>query len=354
MDYANWSRTLPYAGGTPPGSGLIKAQPEDFVVDEKLSFDLADEGDHVFLHIRKRDLNTDEVARKIVRLAGVKPFDLGYAGKKDRRAVTEQWFSVHLPGRREVDWTPLNSDRIEVIEQRRHVRKLRVGALAGNTFHLVVRQIDGDRALLEARLQQIQREGVPNYFGAQRFGFQAHNLVQAMAMFTTGEMPRAQNLRGLLVSAARSFLFNEILARRVAARTWNQLLDGDVLMLDGSASFFQPDPADPALAERLATFDVHPSGALWGDGAEVVTGACRALEQAVIGAHPVFAAGLAGLGMGQARRALRLRVRDLTWTWADAHTLHLALTLPAGSYATAVLRELFRDADEIEATGENE
>lgn len=352
MDYTNWYRTLPHAGGTPPCSGLIKSQPEDFVVDEKLSFDLADEGDHVFLHIRKRDLNTDEVARKIVRLAGVKPFDLGYAGKKDRRAVTEQWFSVHLPGRREVDWTPLNSDRIEVLEQRRHVRKLRIGALSGNTFHLVVRQIDGDRESLEARLQEIQRTGVPNYFGAQRFGLQANNLVQAVEMFTTGELPHAQNLRGLLVSAARSFLFNEILARRVAAHTWNQWLDGEVLMLDGSASFFRPDPADPALAERLSTFDVHPSGALWGTGPSLVEGACCELEQSVIDAHPVFAEGLAGLGLRQERRALRLGVKDLSWIWRDDHTLYLVLTLPAGSYATAVLRELY--GENIPSTGHEE
>lgn len=349
MDYANWYRTLPCAGGTPPCSGRIKSQPEDFVVGETLSFDLADEGDHVYLHIRKRDLNTDEVARKIARLARVGQVDLGYAGKKDRRAITEQWFSVHLPGRREVDWTPLNSDRIELLEQRRHARKLRIGALAGNTFRLVVRQIDGDRAALEARLQEIESSGVPNYFGAQRFGIEANNLVQAMEMFATGEMPRERNLRGLLVSAARSFLFNEILARRVGTQTWNQLLDGDVLMLDGSASFFRPDPADPALAERLSTLDIHPSGALWGDGSTLVEGACCELEQTVIDAHPVFAQGLVAQGLRQERRALRLGVKNLTWTWLDDHTLQLVMTLPAGSYATAVLRELFRDADETQS-----
>lgn len=333
---------LPHAHGRPRFRGRLRTVPEDFRVREELSFALDENGEHVWLWVRKRDANTDWVARRLAEWAGVPAGAVGYAGLKDRRAVAEQWFSVHLPGRPEPDWTAIVDPEFAVLKAVRHSRKLRRGALAGNAFRIVVRELDGDPAELAERLGFVAETGIPNYFGEQRFGREGGNLERAEALLRGEETVRDHHRRGLYLSAARAALFNAVLARRVAERTWNQPLRGEVLMLDDSHSIFAVTELDDTLRRRVAEFDLHPTGPLWGAGALRSGGPVRELEETVAATLPAFRDGLASAGLKQERRALRLIVRNATLALPDAGTAVLSFRLPAGAYATTVLRELVR------------
>ncbi len=270
-----------------------------------------------FSRFRKRNANTDWVARQIARVAGVRAGDVSYAGMKDRNAVTTQWFSVQLPGREMPDWTPLLSDNLQLQSAVRNSRKLRRGALRGNRFTLVVRELSGAATELEMRLQGIAAQGVPNYFGIQRFGHDAGNLDKAEALFKGTLKVRDRHIRGLYLSAARSHLFNQVLSRRVLDGTWNKALPGEVLMLNGSHSVFVADIVDATLEQRVAAFDVHPTGPLWGRGTSMAQEQALAVEQNALADYATFRTGLEHAGLSQERRALRLMVADLSWEFPD-------------------------------------
>jgi tRNA pseudouridine13 synthase len=330
---------LPFAFAGPPARGTIRVTPEDFVVDEVTGITPTGAGEHAWLRIRKRNANTQWVAQRLAALAGVRAVAIGYAGLKDRRALTSQAFTVHLPGRPDPDWSALEGPEIEVLEVTRHQRKLQRGALRGNRFRLRVCDLDGDPALLAQRLGQTGERGVPNYFGPQRFGQGGGNLAAAAALLQ-GAVLADRFQRGMAISAARAFLFNAVLAGRVAAGTWDVALPGDVVQLDGRRPLFRVEPDDGEIGARVRALAVHPTGPLPGrpgrtlePGAEVL-----ALEEAWLAPHGAWVDGLARLGVEAERRALRLRVRDLGWV-VSGDTLDLAFELPAGGFATTVLRE---------------
>ena len=331
--------SLPYAFGIPTVTGKIKVQPEDFIVKEILGFELTGEGEHIFLKIRKRGENTDYLARQIAKYAGLPKMAVSYAGMKDRFGSTTQWFSVHIPGKREVDWSDLESESVSVLKAIRHNRKLKKGALKGNRFEITVRELDGDNSLTEQRLAQVKSSGVPNYFGPQRFGREGNNLVQAEALLKGELRLRDRNLEGIYLSAARSEIFNRVLARRVEASNWNQAIIGDVFMFADSHSFFRAE-LSPETLSRVAALEIHPSGPLWGKGELATTEEALALESAVANELPVFSEGLGRIGMETSRRPLRLLVTDLDWEFCEGNALRLRFTLPAGAYATVVLREI--------------
>jgi tRNA pseudouridine13 synthase len=343
MSERQWQRLdeMPYMLGAPEASGIIRQQPEDFQVDEILGFEPDGEGEHWMLHIQKRNSNTAWVAKQLARLAGVPPRDTSYAGLKDRHAVTTQWFSVWLPGKEAPDWQQINSDEIKLLAATQHSKKLRRGTLQGNRFQLIVRQLKGDQEALERRLQQIAKEGVPNYFGDQRFGHGYDNLAQASRLFR-GELTRlSKHMRGLYLSATRSQLFNQVLATRLADGSWNLALPGDQMMLQGSHSLFAVEEVDEALEQRVAQLDCHPTGAMWGRGRVSSSLQVEALENEVLAPFEEWRDGLEWKGLKQDRRPLRTKVADLSWQFSD-ETLQLAFTLQAGSYATMVLRELLQ------------
>ena len=335
---------LPRAHGAPVLAARIRAAPEDFDVTEVSGFEASGAGEHLLLTIEKRGMNTAFVARLLAEWAGVDERAVGYAGLKDRHAVTRQRFSVQLPGREAPDVATLEHDdsttgqSLRVLEQARHSRKLPRGALAGNRFVLVLREVEGDEASIESRLQAMAARGVPNYFGSQRFGH--GNLDKARRMF--GGMRVRREERALLLSAARSELFNRVLAARVAGGSWERGLEGEAWMLDGSRSVFGPEPWSEVLAARLAAFDIHPSAPLWGRGALRSADAAQALELAALddADSAGLRAGLEAAGLKQERRATRLRPEGLAWEWIGAGALRLEFTLPAGTYATSVLAEL--------------
>lgn len=319
---------------------VFRAEPEDFQVVEIDSFAAHGQGEHLLLTLRKRGLTTAEVARRLAQWAGIGEVGIGYAGLKDRHALTTQRFSVHLPRRVAPELATLAGEQLEIVDSAWHDRKLPRGALAGNRFTLVLRQVQGEHSAIEARLQVIAERGLPNWFGEQRFGRGGNNVNQALAMFEGRRVRREQ--RSILLSAARSELFNRVLAARVADGSWQRGLEGEVWMLAGSRSVFGPEPCSDALARRLATFDIHPTGPQWGQGALRAQGACAALELCVLSQAdgPALRAGLEAAGLKQERRALRQQAADLRWLWLDGQTLELGFTLGPGSYATALLHEL--------------
>lgn len=330
---------LPRAHGQPVLSAVFRSRPEDFVVEEVAGFEPSGQGEHVLLTIEKRGLNTVDVVQRLMRWAGVRDVAIGYAGLKDRFAVARQRFTVHLPGREAPDVAALEDEALRVLDVARHSRKLPRGALAGNRFELLLRDVAGDRDAIDARLARIAAAGVPNYFGEQRFGRAGDNVAQALAMFAGRRVRREE--RSLLLSAARSELFNRVLAARVRGGSWNSGIDGEVWMLDGRRSVFGPEPLTPELHGRCEAFDIHPTGPMWGRGEPRTQAACRALEDEALrdGDAPALREGLEAAGMEQERRALRMRPAGLAWHW-DADGLRLAFELPPGAYATTVLAEL--------------
>lgn len=332
-------RELPRAHGGPVASGQLRTRPEDFQVEEIMGFEPDGEGEHALLRIRKTNANTEWVARRLAAHAGLPASAVSYAGLKDRHAVTSQWFSVHLGPRDEPSWDAFEAEGVEILEVHRHRRKLRRGALRGNRFRIRVRGVQVERTLVDERSEQIKRRGVPNYFGDQRFGRAQGNLRAAHALFS-GESGRiGRHLRGMWLSAARSQLFNELLALRVQRGDWDCPLPGDCMQLAGSRSHFLVDVVDETLRARVAAFDVDPSGPLWGAGEGLTRGEPAQLEQAAIQGFCLWAEGLAAAGLRQERRPLRIRANGLETVFREG-ALELAFELPAGAYATTVLREL--------------
>jgi tRNA pseudouridine13 synthase len=334
--------TLPYAHGGPPVTGRIRVEAGDFRVDEDLGFEPTGAGEHALLFVEKIEANTEWVAKRLAEKAGVAPMAVGYAGLKDRHAITRQNFSVHLPGKADPDWSALAIPGVRVLAASRHDRKLKRGAHRGNRFRIRVRDVEGDREAVERRLALIRERGVPNYFGEQRFGRDAGNIAQARAYFAGTRMRKHEI--GFALSAARSLLFNAVLATRVADDSWDSALDGDVWMLAGTHSIFGPEPWTVDLARRLAAFDIDPTGPLIGAGELRTTGLVRAIEEGAIAPYRDLADGLARAGLVQQRRALRLAVEGLAHEWESDGALVVELRLPAGAFATVVLRELSGEA----------
>jgi tRNA pseudouridine13 synthase len=339
----------PRALGDAVLSARIREQPEDFRVDEVLGFSPGGGGEHLFVCIEKRQANTAWIAKQLAKWAGIAPMGVGYAGLKDRHAVTRQWFSLHLP-KRIAPATPFEDAEAVLIEQIWHNRKLPRGALKGNRFHLRLRGVDGAGEAIEQRLAEIAARGVPNYFGAQRFGRDGRNLQAAEALFAGRRFDREE--RSILLSSARSAIFNVVLAARVQRGDWDQLAEGEVCMLDGSHSVFGPEPITPELIERAQRMDIHPTGPLWGTGALRSAGRLAELETHGAAQFEALRAGLESVDMKQERRALRLPVRELKWQFEDAQTLQIEFFLPAGAFATSVLEALGEISDAAGRGGE--
>lgn len=321
-----------------PLSGMFRSQPSDFIVDEQMDIALSGTGEHLWLQVRKTASNTEWVAIQLANSAGIPAKEVGYAGLKDRHAITTQWFSLQLPGKADPDFSA-QPPEIEILQQCRHDRKLRRGALSGNRFSLTLRECSGDFTQAEALCQQIARDGIPNYYGEQRFGNDGNNLERAQRWFSGELRPKSRHQHSMYLSAARSWIFNHILAQRVADGTWNQRLPGDVFMLEGSHAWFADDN-DDALQTRLETLDIHPTGALWGKGELDSQAETKAMEQAIAAQFPLLCEGLEKQGLKQERRALRIKVGEIGFEVLDAQTLHLSFSLPAGAYATVLLDQL--------------
>ncbi|NKI35319.1 tRNA pseudouridine(13) synthase TruD [Wenzhouxiangella sp. XN79A] len=333
-----------FAWGGPVGRGRIRERPEDFRVIEDTGYTPSGSGEHLWLEIEKRGMNTLDVARALADRAGVPLRAVGFAGLKDRNAVTRQPFTVQLPGRVDPDVSDWSDERMRVLSVDRHTRKIQRGRLAGNGFDLTLRGVDGERTAIDDRLSRIAAGGVPNGFGEQRFG--GNNIARAYRLFR-GELRRkpSRAKRGFYLSAARSLIFNKVLEARLADGSWNRPQPGELVMLDGSRSTFAAEAIDAELVERAERLDLHPSGPLVGRGGSAPTGQVAALEQDVLAAHAELVEGLERFGLSGERRPLRMRVLALEWRWTADDVLRLSFGLRAGCYATAMLREVLDYTD---------
>jgi tRNA pseudouridine13 synthase len=328
----------PRAFGAPLGRARLRVEPEDFVVEEDLGFAPSGAGSHALLRVRKRGANTEWVARELARAVGCRPFDVGYAGMKDRHAVTTQWFSVPLKKDGLNDLASIRGSDYEVLEAHAHAKKLPRGALAGNRFVIRLRDFNAQDDTIASRVEAIATHGVPNYFGPQRFGRDASNLRKV-----TRDLRAIQHREQTYVlSAARSLIFNAVLAARVADGTWASLEPGDVANLDAKGSVFPVESIDEQLTQRIAALDIHPTGPLWGRDDIMSRGRILTLEQQLAAGYDDPCALVIAAGMRQERRALRLAVRELGHA-REGDNVIVRFWLTKGSFATTVLRELIDD-----------
>jgi tRNA pseudouridine13 synthase len=321
----------PFALGAPTARADFKTIPEDFIVEEVLGFEPAGEGEHLFLQLQTDDQNTQYTLKLLSRHFQVPQKLISYSGLKDRRGLTSQWFSVHLPGKSvAVDADALKTLGITLLRHTRHNKKLRIGTHKANRFHIRLRNVSASETLPE-RIDVLRHQGVPNYFGPQRFGHHGHNVDEALHWIEKNELPLARELRSRVLSTLRSWLFNGDLARRVSTSSWNQWTPGDPVALSGSHSFFQPDTWDDTLQQRLEAGDIHIATWLWSSD------------------HPwqadeKISRYLAQAGFKAEIRPLRLLPQQFDCQW-EGNDLLLAFNLPPGAYATSVLRELVQLID---------
>lgn len=337
-----WPPKWHHAAGLPAAAGEYRQSAEGFQVEEQFDFAPEGQGEHWWLWLEKRGLTTPDLARLLARAVDIPVRDVGYSGLKDRNAVTRQWFSLALPGREPpADWDAGLAERgVTCLEAVRHPRKLKRGVHRANRFHL---RISGEAVVSDAtreRWDRLVSGGVPNYFGPQRFGPEGRNLHRARQLLARGWRKR-QDPQGLLLSTARSYLFNAVLSARVADGTWCVPQPGDVLNLEGTASRFASATVDQDLLARAETGDLHPTGPLWGDGRLESGAQVAERETAIATDFAELSEGLVQAGVRHDRRPLRLRLKDADWT-PQGDSVWLSFTLPRGAFATSVLRELFR------------
>jgi len=329
---------LAFAYGAPIASGVFKASTDDFKVDERLGFELSGAGEHLFLRVEKRGLNTEELVKRLAMTLNKPVKSISYAGLKDRLALTTQWLSVHCPGEDIPDASSLEGNQWRVIQSGRHLKKLKKGGLESNLFTMVLRDLTHHEDI-EHRLACIKAHGVPNYFGPQRFGHHGQNIQKAEDMLLKGKRVKDRFLRGLYYSTARSFLFNRILSERVAHRNWNRVIPGDVVQLAGTHSVFCATTPDHAMQERATNHDLSPASTLWGKGNELVRCDALIMQQTSLTDLEPWCRALEQHELIRAYRAHVLCAQHMTWVWQDAN-LVLSFELTAGSFATSVLREL--------------
>jgi len=328
----------PYFLGVPQATGVIRSYPEDFIVEEIPRVQPEGEGVHLWLWVEKRSANTDWVAKELARAADCAPRDVGYAGLKDRHAITRQWFSVPDSGTTQETLENTGIEGVKILASRHHNRKLKRGTLDGNRFHMKVRDFKGDVEQTVGRLEQIRAGGVPNYFGPQRFGNRGQNVEKGFELIHR-RARLAHNKRGIYLSAMRSFLFNQVLAERVRRGDWNTIIDGELAMLDGTQSIFPCEKTDADIEDRCRRLDIHPTGPMPGEKGSQPTGPVFAMEQTLLQAWPQLTDLLIAQRVEASRRALRLYPAGLEWSF-DGGDLTLVFALPPGAYATTVLREI--------------
>jgi len=333
-------------------TATLKKKFEDFIVEENISVDFSGEGEHCWIYIKKSGCNTDWVAQQLAAFCGVKQIAVSYAGLKDRNAVTSQWFSVQLPGKPTPDWTKFEMDfssgeveKIQVLKNFRHNRKLQRGALKSNSFKIKLRDLSDTRDetfdLITQRCDEIAQNGIANYFGEQRFGRNGNNLDQAIKLFQNPRYKMSKHKRGLYLSAARSWMFNHILSERIKQGVWNTRLAGDVFMLDGKSACFKDD-GDDQIEQRLSANEIHPTAILWGEGDVMVTANAAELESRIIDQFPVYRDGLISARLQAQRRACRLMVKNME-CYRENDNFVVSFSLSSGSYATMVLAEIFSE-----------
>lgn len=346
MDNAErWLTQLPH---TPPvaypefepSSGHVGPEPEDFQVDEVPLYELSGQGEHQYLLVQKRLLTTPELVRRVARAARVQDRDVGYAGLKDKHAVTTQWLS--LCSKTELSASLDLGPEAQVLRVTRHGNKLRTGHLLGNRFTItLVDVVEGARRKADAVVARLREEGLPNYFGAQRFGLSGRNVGSALAFLARGGRSRNRFEQKLFPSVVQSEVFNRYLTARLALGR-GKLIAGEVVRLEGAGAMFRVEDVEKE-QPRLEARDLHLTGPMVGPKMRPAAAEALALEQRVLSELGLDEAMLSALGRAApgARRDLFAPLTDLTIEeLPERNALRLSFTLPAGGYATEVIRQL--------------
>ena len=328
---------LAYLQKTPPKqTALLKAECADFVVKEQLGYDMSGDGEFVAVKVRKTDCNTLFVGEQLAKFAGISARNMSYAGLKDRKAITEQWFSLQMPGQPTPDFSQFSLEGVEILDVTRHQRKIRIGSLQGNHFEILLRNAE-ETDELKVRLDFLSKNGFPNYFTEQRFGRDGNNLTQALR-WANGEIKvKDRNKRSFYLSAARSEIFNLIVSKRMELNLVQQILVGDVLQLNGSHSWFVVDESEDLaqLQQRLAQQDVLLTAPLIGEEEKSAVD----FENEIFAQHQALFALMRQERMKAARRPILMQPQHFQWQF-EPNGLRLQFALPSGSYATALIREL--------------
>jgi tRNA pseudouridine13 synthase len=332
---------LPFASASVPGiSGRVKVTPEDFEVEELPAYAPSGSGEHLYLWIEKRGLTTPQAVQRLASALDARVETAGWAGLKDKQAVTRQWVSLQhatTPSAAE-----LELEGLRVLEVARHGNKLRTGHLRGNRFALRLADVPPDHdARAHDALAELSRQGLPNYYGAQRFGHAGRNLHDAYAwLVERGRAPGKPFLRKLLVSALQSALFNASLGARLERGALGTVLEGDVLRKEDTGGLFVSDDP-PTDGERAARWEISATGPMFGARMKSPCAAALALESEVLTRWGIDEACLARAGkFGEGtRRAVRVRPERVRCTRRDGD-LVLEFDLPRGSYATVLVEEL--------------
>ncbi len=323
-------------------TAVLKLNPEDFMVTEQLSFKPDGSGKHAFLWIEKKSLNTQHVIQLLSEFTGLAAKHIGYAGLKDKQSISRQWFSINLEGLMEPDWQEFSHPSVTIKQVTYHNKKLKIGSLTANQFIILLRDImPQNKDKIEHRLSIISQQGVPNYYGPQRFGINNQNISKAQDWFEGKIKIHQWSQKSIILSAARSKLFNQLLSQRLEKYGWNQLISGEVMMLDGTQSIFAvPEHSDAEIISRFHEADIHPTLALWGQGKLKSCLDLLILENNSKELFSKWCIGLENKGLKQQRRAIRVIPKKMKSTWIEGKYLQLEFSLPKGCYATSVLREL--------------
>ena len=338
-------RPVPRGCGAGRFDGRYKVEPADFVVEEVPAYDPSGHGDHVWLWVEKRGVSTLDMLREFGRRLGRHEKSFGIAGLKDARAVSRQWVSVELGDERAC--RALDVAGVRVLKVSRHSNKLRLGHSRGNRFEILLRDCSaGALAVAQANLAELEQVGVPNYFGEQRFGKRGANLAKGLEALRGGahkmsrRMPR--RVFGLVLSAVQSELFNRVVMMRLDRI--GEILPGDLAQLHKNGAVFTVE--DPSREQgRADALELSPSGPMPGPDMMAPTEEPLAIELAALDELGLSGAEFNGLPFGLARgerRPLRCPIKNASARPHDCG-VQVGFTLPKGSYATSVLRELLHE-----------
>ena len=332
----------------------FKARADDFIVQEMMNIDFDGQGEHYWIFIQKTNLNTAFVAELLAKWAQIPLRDVGFSGLKDRRSISNQWFSLRLPKRTLPPSSFMDfvkeflkyDEKLIILAQHWHGKKLNRGTHKANRFIIALKNVQGDKTAINTQLALIKKHGVPNYFGEQRFGKSGNNLPQAVAFFEkllATDKPyrphkKDRNKHALYISVAKSAIFNALLAKRVSLGCWDKPINGDVFSLNGTKSVFYADIDDSIMA-RLATGDIHLAGILYGTGSRLSSGEALVLENEILSKFTTFTNGLVKIDAICSYRPLRLVAHEFSWSWQD-DDLCLEFILPTGSFATSIISAL--------------
>lgn len=345
-DLSHWQ----YWHGKPEAIATFKAMPEDFIVTETLPFELTGEGENLYLLIEKRELNTQQVCQHLAKVLGRRLRDIGYAGLKDKQSVSRQWFSVQANVRQDLDLTNIATPQIKLIDSKRHNKKLKIGNLKNNRFDIRLKGVENKQQLL-AKFELIKAQGVPNYFGLQRFGFKGNNLNWANR-WANGESIRDKKIKSFALSAIRSYVFNEVVSKRLAIEKFQQPLENEVFLLAGSNSYFQ-EQVSPEIQSRLTQQDILLSAPLMGSADKKNPLTLPQLEVDILAQYSDWQTLLNEQCVDMQRRPIHLMPHNMTWqTVGD--DVEVSFELTTGSFATSVLRECVQFRQEPENENSNQ